>query len=49
MVGMESNEHEEAASRSLLGKLKLPTPGTDLVGLAQVGLFVIVLFYVLHG
>ncbi|MDP4721549.1 MAG: AI-2E family transporter [Akkermansiaceae bacterium] len=45
---MESNEHEEAASRSLLGKLKLPTPGTDLVGLAQVGLFVIVLFYVLH-
>ncbi|MGJ8641923.1 MAG: AI-2E family transporter [Luteolibacter sp.] len=45
---MGRDENDEAIGRSSPGKLKLPMPGTDVVGLAQVGLFVIVFFYVLH-
>ena len=45
---MEHDEHERAAAQSVHGKLKLPASGTDLGGIAQVGLFVIVVFYVLH-
>ncbi|MEP2774877.1 MAG: AI-2E family transporter [Luteolibacter sp.] len=43
---MERDEHEEVADSTSLGRLKLPHTG--LVGVSQVGLFVIVLFFVLH-
>ena len=47
MLGMELDEHEEAA-KAPFGKLRLLQPSTDLVGLAQIGLFIIVFFYVLY-
>lgn len=45
---MERDELEKAVDRYSLGKLKLPERGTGLAGLAQVGLSVIAVFYVLH-